>query len=253
MADRSNTDKAFQDARLLVRSCKEQLPLLEKGYRDAATARNVPAGLSIQTKNFLENLRSALDYIAQGLYEAAGIRRRAKVYYPYTNENATSRQFARILQDRMPGYSHARPDVAEVLKGLQHQTGNSFEWVPLFMALTNRRKHRNLGDHPVIKMRRLRISFKGHQVVRAPLIINDGEINIGGQRIPIGVYGPDNPPPVEAPIIAEAESIAAIVFADSSEVRVIPFLGKALEGVGFIVERLIEAESTRAPTPSAFT
>lgn len=236
--------KSFDDARALLRYAKSrQLTGLEEQYRAAALRSEVDPDLLIATKHLLDSLRSALDYTAYGLFEKAlGPPGRQLVYYPYARQMESAKDFEKCLEKRMPGYADERPQVADVMRGLQHYSSTSFDWVPRFMTLSNSRKHHNLGDQLPVVIQGMQISTGSHQltITGGSLVVRAGaRFIVNGQQIPPGEYNDRNLPAVPPDSSVEIVRQTEVVFADDTSIRVFPFLRRVVEGVEFIVERLI--------------
>ena len=75
----------FDDAKELVSHAKKALPKLEQDYRSSLDDKVVKPTLLIDIKNIMENLRSALDFSAHGLFAKFGSSTRANpnIYFPY--------------------------------------------------------------------------------------------------------------------------------------------------------------------------
>ena len=75
----------------LLEHGKNDLVKIEEQYNNALDATSIPSNLQIDIKNYMENLRSALDYIAHDIYEqqiashraSAGKREITNIYFPY--------------------------------------------------------------------------------------------------------------------------------------------------------------------------
>ena len=89
------TRKSDVDA--IVAAAKAQHREVKAAYDRSLTDRTLD--LRVPVKNLMENLRSALDYMAQDIYEtccqaalvAAG-KREPRVYFPYVRLSSTSRR-----------------------------------------------------------------------------------------------------------------------------------------------------------------
>jgi hypothetical protein len=60
---------AFDDAKALIKHAESELPKIQKMNDRSLNARNIGVDLLVEIKNFFENLRSALDFTAHGLFE----------------------------------------------------------------------------------------------------------------------------------------------------------------------------------------
>lgn len=53
----------YEDINALLQEAKESLPIIEKKYNESLHKQEMGADLYVKIKNFLENLRSSLDYL----------------------------------------------------------------------------------------------------------------------------------------------------------------------------------------------
>ncbi len=85
----------FDDARALVNHARGALPKLEEDYESSLNDRIVKPALLIDIKNIMENLRSALDFSAHGLFTKYGTSAKAnpKIYFPYAALGQTQAVF----------------------------------------------------------------------------------------------------------------------------------------------------------------
>jgi hypothetical protein len=215
--------KAFEDALHLVSHCAERLPTLRAGHDRCLADKAVEPGFQIEVKNFMENLRSALDYCAAGLFDKYGNAEKPnpKVYFPYA-EGGESRQTFRekTVQRCIPGLLASRPDIVKRLEDYQY-FGNTGNWLALLAKLTNENKHNRLT--PQVE--------KQYTAVEITATIPPGKtIEIDLRKIPLG-GGPDSP------LRAVAGSWAGLEFA-TTRVVVMPLLEGAVPNVRRVVEEL---------------
>ena len=57
----------FDDAKQLITHAEAKLVEIEQAYKDSLNDKAIKSELLIEIKNFMENLRSSLDFTAQGL------------------------------------------------------------------------------------------------------------------------------------------------------------------------------------------
>jgi hypothetical protein len=105
----------FDDANELVSHAKNALPRLEQDYQASLDEMTVKPVLLIDIKNIMENLRSALDFSAHGLFNKYGASTKAnpKVYFPYAvlGQNQAAFQAANRIENCIQGITAARPDI----------------------------------------------------------------------------------------------------------------------------------------------
>jgi len=79
----------FDDAKELVKHAENQFGRIKKLYEQSLHKRSIEPELLIEIKNLMENLRSALDFTAHGLFNKYGNSTKSglKIYFPYATEN----------------------------------------------------------------------------------------------------------------------------------------------------------------------
>src|SRR5262245_51786680 len=110
---------AFEDAADLVRHAEKELPKIREAYEASLHAKTISQNLLIEIKNFFENLRSALDFAASGVFERYGSSPQAKprIYFPYATASQTRALFEQSgrIEACIPGITGSRPDIAKLL------------------------------------------------------------------------------------------------------------------------------------------
>ena len=235
----------FDDARVLVHHAREDLEKIKKDYEASLAEKTVKPALLVEIKNFMENLRSALDFAAHGLFEKYGSSKKAdpRVYFPYAKADQDLTQFrtANRMETCIPGLATSRPDVVRVLEELQHFGSKAMDWIPIFMDLNNENKHQRLTPQVRRERKELRISG-GSASIRlgegTSISMGPGtSISIGGAVIPGGQsFDVNNPPSVQGGTI---EVITWVSFDfEGAAGPVQPLLTRALAGVEQILDEL---------------
>ena len=124
---------AFDDAKALVQHANEELPKIRKAYQESLSNKTIGAGLLVEIKNFFENLRSALDFTAHGVFEkhCAAKARKPKFYFPYALRKQARADFEKSgrIEACIPGLSTARPDIVTLLMEMQHFGSKGHRWL----------------------------------------------------------------------------------------------------------------------------
>jgi hypothetical protein len=239
----------FDDAHALVEHARQELGEIRAAYDASLHDKVISPKLLIGIKNFMENLRSALDFTAHGLFAKFGSspHKAPKVCFPYASQNqdiAAFRQSKRV-EACIPGITAARPDVVAMIEGYQHFAGAANAWLPVFMDLSNANKHQQLTPQVRRETRELRISSGGASISLgegASISMGPGtSIQMGRLVIPGGQEFDVTRPPRT---IGEGrtEVITWVSFHFSSNgAPVLPLLESALDGVGRIVANLSRA------------
>jgi len=218
---------------------------LREAYEASLQEKVVRQSLLIEIKNFFENLRSALDFAAGGVFDRHGFSQKAKpkTYFPYATAGQTRADFERSgrIEASIPGITASRPDIVQTLLEMQHFGNFGHTWLPAFMDVTNENKHQRLTPQIRKETRELRVSGAGAAMSvgeGASISVGSGaSISVGGAIIPGGQsFDVSRPPRVEG---GKVEVIRWVSFHfESNDQPVIPFLESALNGVRDIVSRL---------------
>ncbi len=97
--------------------------------------------LDTEFKNFLEDLKSALDYCANDIYKKYCSKENAKIYFPINiqyktiNKGANSK-FWKSLETK-------NKILYEYLEDINNNLDNKYDWLKEFNELVNENKHRN--------------------------------------------------------------------------------------------------------------
>ncbi|MDY7019693.1 MAG: hypothetical protein SU899_06445 [Chloroflexota bacterium] len=138
----------FDDAKELVKHAGNQFDEIKSVYEKSLHEKSIKAELLIEIKNLMENLRSALDFTAHGLFNKYGdqTKSKPKIYFPYARENQSKSIFysSNRLENCIPGLSLSRPDIVAKIESYQHFSDPNNIWLPQFMDLCNENKHQQL-------------------------------------------------------------------------------------------------------------
>ena len=236
----------FDDASQLVQYAKEHLAKIEREYGLSLSEKVIRPSLLIDIKNFMENLRSSLDFTAHGLFQKYGFSASSdpKIYFPYALLNQSKEEFrkSRRLDICIPGISSRRPDIAEKIESYQHFAGQSNKWLPIFMDLNNENKHQQLTPQIRKETKELRISSGGASISMGPGASNSmspgASIKIGNMVIPGGQsFDVNRPPTTIGPGKKELITWVSFHFSTNNE-PVLPLLKQTLEGIARIVGEL---------------
>jgi len=236
----------FDDAKYLVEFCKPTLEKIKKEYTDSLHERAIKKSLLIEIKNFMENLRSALDFTSHGLYEKYGdhARNGDKVYFPYAWEGLDNAGFnsKNLIDNKIPGLPANRPDIASKIESYQHFASTNNLWLPKFMDLNNENKHQQLTPQIRKETKQLDISSGGARFSLgedASIILGAGaSIQIGGVTIPgEQTFDVNNPAKIFGSGKQEIITWVSFHFTTNDE-PVLLLLTNALTGIDKIISEL---------------
>jgi len=220
---------------------------IKAAYRESLAEKSIKPALAVEIKNLMENLRSALDYAATGLFAKYGKSKSAspRIYFPYALETQTVDEFRNTnrVETCIPGLGAVRPDIVAKLESYQAFANADNVWLPCFMDLNNENKHERLTPQTRRETKELRLT-SGRASIRigqgASISVGDGaSIQIGGGLVIPGgqTFGVNRPPVTVGPGRAEVVTWVSFEFTSNGK-AVIPFLRKAIEGVDRIVNEL---------------
>lgn len=124
----------IDDVEALLGEAASQFEEISRLYDEALATQQTSSTLRVTIKNFLENVRSALDYVANALVDAYG-KPGVNNYFPIPENPA---RFDDAMDSKMRGVRAARPDVADVIRA--HQSDE----LRTLATLTNDHKHQRL-------------------------------------------------------------------------------------------------------------
>ena len=235
----------FEDAHELVVYSRESLDRIEKVYNESLDQKTIKPSLLIEIKNLMENLRSALDYSARGLFDRYGssTKKNPRIYFPYATESQDSAAFqaSNRIESSIPGLTSGNPKAVAKLLSFQHFAGSEWAWLPKFMRLNNDNKHQQLTPQTRTEYKERRLSSGGGSISLGPgasISMGPGtSIQIGDMLIPGGqIIGPEQP---AYAVGGKQEVIIWVSFRFSSNGEpVLGFLRQALVGVDQIVNEL---------------
>lgn len=235
----------FDEAKDLIRHSKEKLPNILSAYEKSLKDKTINNTLLIEIKNFMENLRSALDYAAHGLFEKFGDNsHQSRIYFPYAWKSLTEQEFQdrQIIERKIPGLTTNRHDIATKIETYQHFNDPRNSWLPTFMELNNENKHQRLTpqEKKVVVQRKISsggasISMGGGSSIRMG---KGSSIRMGNAIIPGGqIIDSNHSAKIYGNATQEVIKWVSFHFTENDE-PVLPLLKKSLNGVEKIVDEL---------------
>lgn len=235
----------FKDAEDLLIHAKDKLDQIKTVYSQSINEQAIKKTLLIDVKNIMENLRSALDFCAHGLFEKYGFtkKNRPQIYFPYAALKTSKVEFQRkkIIESKIPGIEN-RPDIVKLLEKFQHFESENNKWLPVFMDLNNENKHLKLTPQIKKNHKQLIIASgnKGLPLgIGSQITIAEGASFQFGEAIIEGnqTFSAENPPKINGGGYSIVKLWTAVLF-DKNNEEVVPFLEKSLIGVSNIVDEL---------------
>jgi len=229
MADR------FEQAICLIEDARQRFSSLLVAYQESLHEKQISSNLQINVKNILENLRSALDYMAYQLYDQFGTQRPgAKVYFPISRKGGNRSDFKSLVEKNIPGLSGSRPDIVSALENFQCFSSADADWLPNFATLAIENKHVQLTPQIRTEHDRIVAESKMGKVDWDPKMCHFGS----GARVlnsPIDIS-------TQLPIPDAQHTLRHEKWVDFSFAlvgrSVLPFLEECINGVEGIVNRI---------------
>ncbi len=194
----------------------------------------------------MENVRSALDFTAHGLFDRYGDQNKVgkNIYFPCAWEGLDLNVFRskHRIEKCIPGLCNSRPDIVSKIESYQHFSNPNNSWLPKFMDLNNANKHQHLTPQTRREVKELRISsgnvgmrLSGGASIKISgnAQIKMGNAIIGGNQ----TISPESPAKIYGPAKQEVITWVSFHFSDNNE-PVIPLLTSALCGIEKIVNEL---------------
>lgn len=131
------------DIKALLNAAERQLDAINKAYRVALAGTDIPDEVTVEIKNFLENHRSALEYLAIRIRKTCCARPgpKEKVYFPIVSSR---KEFTKAVKRSFPGLEPFRPDVFSALDAVQPYPQRGENPLRDLTKLVNSKKHRGL-------------------------------------------------------------------------------------------------------------
>lgn len=211
---------------------------IEAKYAEALTSKAIPSDLQIDVKNFMENLRSALDYMAHDIYEAvikpvratSGQKDPKDIYFPYgKDENG----FKSGIGAALPDLKNINATVFDLLEAVQpHKCGD--DWLYQFCRIVNEKKHDALTPQTRTETQTMTASAGGASVtlpINSPnFSVQQGEgaqVFIGGVPVRLSNQGIQ---PLAPGLQRTITTWVTFEFSGTG-IAVLPLMKKALEKI----------------------
>jgi len=148
------------DINALLEVSDEQLQKIKAEYNKSLNSKAISPKLPVYIKNYLENLRSPLDYLAKEICERVLSKTRGdKTYFPISCEN--SKAFAAHISKYLPGLDVVNKQLYIVLEEIQTYSHSGCQALPKLSKLVNENKHNQLSPQTRTEKKGLIIDFPG--------------------------------------------------------------------------------------------
>lgn len=219
------TFSKFSDIQAVIEKASNSLPIIEQQYSDCLKKENIPDSLLVDIKDYLANLRTALDYLWHKIPNINGD------YFPVANSKA----------DFTAKISGIDTQIVVILENFQDYDPN--RWLRCFNLFRNKNVHLTLVPQKKIETQRIVSTHTGGGSVSW----NPGSVRFGS-----GVYinGAPVNPVTQMPISTPETTIRKEIWVDflfdgtlispgfPAGISALPFLKQSLTKVRDIVNLL---------------
>lgn len=224
------------DITALFEHAQKQFAEIKTEYEGSLRAKSISAGLKIGIKNFCENLRSAMDYLAHEIYDVhcGGVNSKTRFYFPILPDRA---QFADRMKEWFHDLEKSSPKIWSYLESIQPYSGVNTQWLGLFNRLNNENKHDALVHQDRVETEEIRVtSDGGSRVSWNPSSVTFGRgVFIGG--VPVD-------PHTQLPVPHSSQKVERITWVDfrfdGINISALSLLKEALDGTVSISDNIFK-------------
>ncbi len=222
------------DIRALLKRSKENLVRIESKYNSSLLKKSIEPDLKIDIKNFCENLRSVLDYLAHDIREkyCSPPKSGELFYFPILQSIG---DFKAKMAIWFPGLEQNSKDLWIYIESVQPYKGANNAWLGHFNRLNNENKHAALVEQTKTETKRVIATSKsGARVSWDPEAVRFGSgVRIAG--VPVD-------PTTQRPVPDSSLDVKEVTWVDfrfeGIDVSALSLLKQSLDGVTSIAERI---------------
>lgn len=215
----------------LIIEMKEQYSVITDLYNKSLSQKDVPVNLQVKIKNFFENAKSTLDYIAHEIANNYNIKNKI-IYFPICSGDSIS-SFDRTISKNLPNIKLKNTELYNYLESLQPYHKNN-AWFKSFATITNEKKHVLLSPQKIQKEKRvIAKSTSGSVVSWNPERVHFGDgVYINGVKV-----DPNTQRPLSTPSSIVIDEIwVSFLFKDGS--NVLDIIGQVQNNIPKIIEKI---------------
>ena len=231
------------DVRDLLDYVDDSLGHIKVAYNQALRDKRIAPSLRIDVKNAMENMRSALDYMARDIadeivapHQASNNLKAVKlVYFPYGRDQQA---FEASVHQGLPDLHSLNSQVYEIIESIQpHSCGNT--WLYELCNIVNKNKHDALSAQERTERQSYTVSRTGGgPAISAPagaIKAPPGAISLGGAPV---VFDSTTGIPLKTRgLDVQVTTWVSFKFGDT-EVEVYPLLETAAKGIRQTAQQL---------------
>jgi len=219
---------------LLLKS-KSQLADISEEYKNSLTNQNISNLLKVDIKNFCENLRSVLDYLAHEIHEQyCSSSSNSRFYFPILSDNS---QFISRMNQWFPSLSTKNIAIYSFLESIQPYQPN-YKWLGYFNKVNSENKHGSLVQQTRKETTTItaKSKLRGSSVTWKPENVRFGSgVSLNG--VPVE---PTTQMPVPSPIQTISKTIWVDFIFDGINQSSLKLLNDSFVGISHIYKKLEE-------------
>jgi len=137
--------KRTENIEALLKKVAQQLEEITKEYKNSLHKKKIKPELKVDIKNFFENLRSVLDYLANEVRESSIVNNAGSkiFYFPILPDSAI---FEKCMDKWFPGLKRGNSDLYSYLLSIQPFQGQQQIWIKQFNDVNKVNKHGDLVE-----------------------------------------------------------------------------------------------------------
>lgn len=147
-----------EDITAIINEVEETFPMIEKSYDESLHQQDISYKLKVEIKNYLENLRSVLDYLANEINEKY-CTTKTKAYFPMYCKDST--RYGKFMERYFPGLKDKNRSLYNLLESYQPYAPKALSVLSSFGILVNENKHEELSPQTKEEKRGLKLDFRG--------------------------------------------------------------------------------------------
>jgi hypothetical protein len=149
--------KRKKDILALLKHCENNFLIIEREYNKSLGSKNITADLRIEIKNFINNIRSILDYLACDIRERHCPDQNPddKFYFPIYIEKEKFRPY---ISKKYAGLEKSANDLFNYLEDLQPFNNKNFKWLHQLNEINNQNKHNKLVEQVRVESKQVTVS-----------------------------------------------------------------------------------------------
>lgn len=172
--------KRFRDMDALLSEAERQLKEISTLYQRCLQEEDLNPRLGVLIKNFFENIRSPLDYLAK---EICGrfLSYSGNTGFPISSPSKS--KFDSFIKAKLPDLENKHLGLYKHLGKIQKYNDGDFKFLPMLSDLVNGNKHDQLSPQTRVEKKTLDITFPGGASIRmghGTAISGDGIFSSGG-------------------------------------------------------------------------